>query len=119
MEYRYEEDLKIQIWKTTLIEFLFFLLLRFLLVRLKSSYIPKFNLVAGLILEIIVDNKNNPTSRSPRKLIFGLQLVFNLTRRNIERKNSKYCEVVFHILFKVFFIAISKIKRVRRQIFSM
>ena len=29
----------------------------------------------------------SPTSRAPRKLIFGMQLAFNLTRRNIERKN--------------------------------
>ena len=37
------------------------------------------------------NNNNHPhqkdlTSKAPRKLIFGIQLAFNLTRRNIEKK---------------------------------
>ena len=47
---RYKEDVKIGIWKTTFISFYIFFS-RFILVRLTSSYIPKFSLLAFFILE--------------------------------------------------------------------
>ena len=57
---------------------------------------------------------------APWKLIFGMQLAFDITKRNIDRtKLELFGGSLPNPKFKVFFIAVSIIRQNRRLIFVM